>query len=77
MTDRSEQDYKACFHIYYDGVENVFYDSCGKRIINILEILTPNDLFLFRSNQENCVFAMRDDWQVSCKIVIENRIDPG
>lgn len=38
--------------LFYDRDKNVFIDEDGFIVWSIFEIITPNDLFLFKLNQE-------------------------
>ena len=52
--------------ISYDVAYNQFFDECGNIIQNIFEVVTPNDIFLFRRNHDNCMFPYRYDKKVMC-----------
>lgn len=45
-----DDQYIEIINIEYDAEENSFYDQCGIHITNVLEMITPNDLLLFRQN---------------------------
>lgn len=45
--------------IDYDAVDNVFYDDEGFRIVNILDIISPTDLFLFKNDYDINFFVHR------------------
>jgi len=64
-------DYDGILQLFYDPEENIFYDQCGIRIINIFEVLTPNDLFLFKQNQEYNIFYHRDNSRIICEILTD------
>lgn len=62
---------------HYDGVlyfeldleTNLFYDQCGMRVDDMFEILTPNDLYLFReSNVDSLIFRHRHDRNILCDV---------
>lgn len=59
------------FNIFYDPIENIFYNPCGIRINNIYKLITPNDLFLFRQNHNKSIFMMKNSSNVLCKIIID------
>ena len=64
-------EYVDILYFVYDSTENMFYDQCGFRIVNIFEELTPNDIFLFRSNPGYYLFKKRNFKNVWCKILTE------
>lgn len=68
MTDRV---YEAELIFYWSECENTFYDQCGKRVSNIFEYLTPNDLYLFHTNHNHNQFSLRYDFSILCQIEIE------
>lgn len=37
--------------LYYDEENNVFIDGEGEVVFEIFEIITPNDLYLFKHNK--------------------------
>lgn len=49
------RDYDILF-VFHDEVENQFYDVCGQLVHNIYEIITPNDLFLYRYDSRHNKF---------------------
>ncbi len=58
------------FNIFHDEDDNVFYNECGIKISNIFEILSPNDLFLYRKDPIVYThFHMKDDPTVICEII--------
>lgn len=56
--------YDAILYLTYEPEENTFYDECGFRIVNIFEIISPNDLLLFRHDSHNCCFLKRDEYDI-------------
>ena len=64
--------YAFVLYIRWDEKENVFYDTCGFMIGNIFEMITPNDVYLFRQDHGNCSFPHREDRNVLCEIIIED-----
>lgn len=63
--------YDGLLYFSYDSKENVFYDPCGIRVINIFEIITPNDLFLFRQNPRYCLFPYIENKFILCVIITD------
>lgn len=58
------------FLIYYPE-ENIFYDECGMRVTNILEMLTPNDLFMFkRFPRDYYIFTDRSNKNITCYLLV-------
>ena len=57
-------------HYYPD--ENIFYDECGKQIENIFEILTADDLLLFKKDPRRKYFVYCKNKHVLCKILIKD-----
>lgn len=55
----------------YDPEENTFYDQCGIHMANIFEVLTPNDIFLFKRDHGYCIFPHRDDPHIWCEILMD------
>lgn len=56
-------------YLYYDSIENTFYDDCGQRIDNIFELIRPNDLYLFRHDPGNVLFPYIHVPGLWCEIV--------
>ena len=50
--DYTEEGFSDSVGLFYDADRNVFIDEDGFIIWSIFEIITPNDLFLFKRNQE-------------------------
>lgn len=65
-------DYDAVEYVYYDGVENAFYDQCGMHITNIYDYVTPNDIYLFRKDNGNCCFTSRCDRRIIIEIITDD-----
>jgi hypothetical protein len=61
--------YDEVLYLSFNSDENIFYDECGKRIANIFELITPNNLFLFRQNPRYCLFPYIEDSHILCKIL--------
>lgn len=47
-----EEGFSDSIGLFYDIDRNVFIDEDGFIIWSIFEVITPNDLFLFKRNQE-------------------------
>lgn len=45
--------------LYYDSINNVFVDENGYMVWNLFEIITPNDLFLFKKTKEYTIVNHR------------------
>ena len=41
--------------LYYDKASNIFYDELGNLVFNIFDIITSNDLFLFKKRKSNII----------------------
>jgi len=54
----------------YDPDSNTFYDEWGVLIPNIFDLLTPNDLYLFKNDYDNNMFNHKKDKKVVCVIGI-------
>lgn len=68
--------YDAILYIDYDPVQNSFYDECGQHIVNILELITPNNLYLFKKRpEEYSYFTHRDNPNVVCKLIMNGVYD--
>ena len=50
--DYTEEGFSDSVGLFYDADRNVFIDEDGFIIWSIFEVITPNDLFLFKRNQE-------------------------
>lgn len=55
--------------IFFLDERNVFMDEWGNVIYNPFEILSPEDVYLFRHDQGNCVFPYKPDPSILCEIV--------
>jgi len=53
---------------YYED-ENIFTDGEGHIIYNMFELITPNDLFLFRHDRGNNCFRLVYDPRFMCEII--------
>jgi len=63
--------YDGVLQFFYDSEENIFYDQCGQIVINIFEVLTPNDIFLFKQDPGYNVFSHRDNNRILCEILTD------
>ena len=63
--------YDGILQFFYDSEENIFYDQCGIRVVNIFEVLTPNDIFLFKQDPGYNAFPHRDDHRILCEILTD------
>ena len=61
--------YDGVLQFFYDSEENIFYDQCGIRVVNIFEALTPNDIFLFKQDLGYNIFRYREDPSIICEIL--------
>ena len=50
--DYMEKSFSDSIGLFYDAENNIFIDEDGFLIESIFEIISPNDLFLFKYNQE-------------------------
>lgn len=63
-------DFKDVMVIYHDPDKNIFLDSdCGYIIPNIFEMITPNDLYLYRNDPGLNIFPHRDIPDLLCEVV--------
>lgn len=51
-SDYMEDTYQDSIGLFYDEERNVFIDEDGFIVWDLFEIITPNDLFLFKFNKE-------------------------
>jgi len=68
---------KMVLHIYYHDRENIFTDDDGHVIYDLFDIITPQDLFLFRFDPGFNCFPVVGDPDVLCEIIIEPGEDCG
>lgn len=57
------------YKVFHDKIENIFLDECGKELINIFELITPNDLYLYTEDPGYTIFPHRDDPGLLCEIL--------
>jgi len=55
--------------VFHCMEENFFLDECGQPIHNIFELITPNDLFLYREDPGHNIFPLRDHKDVWVEIL--------
>jgi len=56
-------------YLFYYRDANVFMDFNGQIIYDIFRIMSPNDLYMFRSNPTNNTFWHRSDDDILCRII--------
>jgi len=66
-----EMGYDEVLQFFYDSEENIFYDQCGIRVVNIFEALTPNDIFLFKQDPGYNIFHHRGNPRIICEVFAE------
>lgn len=67
--------YEGLLFFQFDEKENIFYDDCGMRVTNIMEFITPNNLFLFQQDYGRCAFYCRDDPHILCVLLRDGMDD--
>ena len=70
-----DEKYDGYLFFDFDSKENIFYDECGMMVMNILEFITPNNLFLFRQDFGRCAFYHRDNPHILCVLLMDGRED--
>jgi hypothetical protein len=70
---QSRMSYDDEIWIYWDSQSNVFYDACGFEMADALEVITPNDLLLFRTDPGYCQFPRRTNPRVLCIIFTDDQ----
>ena len=55
--------------ILYDRCLNIFYDIAGRRLTNVFELITPNDLYLYRNDPGNSIFPHVNEPYTMCEII--------
>ena len=63
------EDEEEVITLYYSGDERCFIDDDGDVVSNILEYVTPNDLFLFHWHKSYCVFRHRSIPRTSIELM--------
>ena len=61
--------YTKLVYIVYQPHVNMFYDYRGKRLSNVFELITPNDLYLYRHDPGNSIFPHRSKPDTLCEII--------
>lgn len=64
-------EYLQVLYIYWSEKENIFYDTQGIQIPNIFDMVTPNDIFLFRQDPGYCTFPYRHNNLILCEILTD------
>jgi len=59
-------------YFWWDEENNMFYDECGQLVINIFEMVTPNDLLLFKKDHGYCLFPHRETKGILCEFVTDD-----
>jgi hypothetical protein len=63
-------EFEGVLYFTHDPERNAFYDECGFRIVDILQMITPSQLYMFRHAKRN-VFPCRFDPKILIYIFIE------
>lgn len=63
-----DRKYQEVIYLWWDPRDNTFYDQHGAQLPNIFEIITPNDLFLFRNDHGYSIFPYVKDRRILCEI---------
>ncbi len=63
--------YTKLIRILYDRCLNMFYDIAGRRITNVFELITPNDLYLYRHDPGNSIFPHISEPHTMCEIITD------
>ena len=61
--------YKKIVYIIYSPGLNMFYDLRGKRLSNVFELITPNDLYLYKNDPGITLFPHRSKPNTLCELV--------
>lgn len=69
IRDRPMKRELLTLYVYYYEDENIFTDEIGKVIYNIFNIITPNDVFLFKHDPANNCFPMVSDRSIEVMIL--------
>jgi hypothetical protein len=62
--------YDEILYFFYDPRDNIFCDQFGFIVLNIFEMITPNDLLLFKEDHGYCIFPHRHSNNILCEILI-------
>lgn len=63
--------YNKLIRILYSRHINMFYDIAGRRITNVFELITPNDLYLYRHDPGNSIFTHVSEPHTMCEIITD------
>lgn len=63
-----EDQFQEIIYLWWDPRDNAFYDPHGARLSNIFELVTPNDILLFRNDHGYNTFPYVKDKTVLCEI---------
>ena len=66
-----EMGYDHVIYIFYDSRLNIFYDDNRSEIHYIFELLTPNDIMLFKKDYERNIFRDREDRKTMVEILVD------
>ena len=58
------------YHLYYYEHENMFADPDGHVVYDLFSLITPQDLFLFRTDHGNNYFPLVNNPAYMCEITI-------
>lgn len=62
-------DERSTFYLYYYENENLFTNERGQIVFNMFELITPNDMFLFRKDDNFNCFPMRNNRDAFIQII--------
>jgi hypothetical protein len=57
--------------IFYESKVNIFYDRDGHEIHYLYELLTPNDIMLFKKDNGNNIFVSRENRRTMIEILAD------
>ena len=61
---------KLVFYLYYYEDENLFTDDGGHVVYDIYNLITPQDLYMFRNDEKYTCFALKGYRDAICEIII-------
>jgi hypothetical protein len=67
--------YDMIMYIFYDSVLNIFYDINGLEVHYLFELLTPNDIMLFKQDHEHNIFMNREDRRTMIEILVDYEME--
>ena len=62
--------FKHVLYLLYYEAQNVFTDDEGQLVLDLYNIITPSDLFLFRKDPGNSTFPMVGNRRVLVEIIV-------